>query len=505
MDIIELILDEENEEMVGIDAVSIVENPAIESDFIALAKEEIQLAKIDEEKKLLMGPALIPNKPIFRKRNDSMFYVYFSRDTVRRASELFFMNGKQNNATLEHEMSINGLTVVESWIVEDSKMDKSAKYGLEMPIGTWMISMKVENDEVWNEYVKTEKVKGFSIEGYFADRASIKQSDLKAELQAIEEEEAEYMLNNIKNALSGEKIELETFNDYPEAVSNNAKRGIELNEKVNNKCATQVGKIRAQQLAQKEKISLATLKRMYSYLSRAETYYDENDSEACGTISYLLWGGKAGLRWSQSKLKELGEIELTSIIVDENFAILDDRLAYSTKEKAEQMAENIGCSGFHVHEFEGKKWYMPCEKHSMAEIGPRGGIKKSPKAPKGGTPNKNPKGQGTAKGDASTSKGAKVSKQDEASLQKKADDFNERYKKKLGYGVTVGQLKSVFQRGLGAFNKSHSPNVTNAKQWAHARVNAYMYLVKNGRPQNASYTTDYDLLPSKHPKSPKKK
>lgn len=512
MDIIELILDEENEEMVGIDAVSIVENPAIESDFIALAKEEIQLAKIDEEKKLLMGPALIPNKPIFRKRNDSMFYVYFSRDTVRRASELFFMNGKQNNATLEHEMNINGLTVVESWIVEDSKMDKSAKYGLEMPIGTWMISMKVENDEVWNDYVKTNKVKGFSIEGYFADRASIKQSDLKAELQAIEEEEAEYMLSNIKALIkkdkrtkSGKKIELETYNDYPEAVSNNAKRGIELNEKVKNKCATQVGKIRAQQLASKENISLATLKRMYSYLSRAETYYDEKDKEACGTISYLLWGGKAGLRWSQSKLKELGEIKLTSIVVDDNFAILDDRLAYSTQEKAEEMAKNIGCSGFHIHEFENKKWYMPCEKHSLAEIGPRGGIKKSPKAPKGGTPNKNPKGQGTAKGDASTSKGAKVSKEDEASLQKKADDFNERYKKKLGYGVTIGQLKSVFQRGLGAFNKSHSPNVTNAKQWAHARVNAYMYLVKNGRPQNSGYTTDYDLLPSKHPKSPKKK
>ena len=67
MDIIELILDEENEEMVGIDAVSIVENPAIESDFITLASEEIQLAKIDEEKKLLLGAALIPNKPIFRK------------------------------------------------------------------------------------------------------------------------------------------------------------------------------------------------------------------------------------------------------------------------------------------------------------------------------------------------------------------------------------------------------------------------------------------------------
>lgn len=101
----------------------------------------------------------------------------------------------------------------------------------------------------------------------------------------------------------------ESFADYPEAVSNNAKRGIELNEKVNNKCATQVGKVRAQQLANKEAISVETIKRMYSYLSRAEEYYDESDTEACGTISYLLWGGLAAKRWSESKLKELGLFE----------------------------------------------------------------------------------------------------------------------------------------------------------------------------------------------------
>ena len=140
----------------------------------------------------------------------------------------------------------------------------------------------------------------------------------------------------------------------------------------------------------------------------------------------------------------------------------------------------------------------------LAEIGERGGVKKSPKAPKSDTPNKNPKGQGTAKGDASTSRGAKVSKKDEATLQKKADDFNKRYKEKLGYGVTVGMLKSVFQRGLGAFNVSHSPRVKSASQWAFARVNAFLYLVKNGRPENAKYTRDYDLLPKKHPKSNKK-
>ena len=111
--------------------------------------------------------------------------------------------------------------------------------------------------------------------------------------------------NNLYNEAKAE-IKNETYNDYPDAVSNNAKRGIELNEKVNNKCATQVGKVRAQQLANKEKISVETIKRMYSYLSRAEEYYDENDTEACGTISYLLWGGLAGLRWSRSKLNELG-------------------------------------------------------------------------------------------------------------------------------------------------------------------------------------------------------
>ena len=372
MDIIELILDEDSEGLTGIEAISIVESGAIESDFLTLSEQEIKLAKIDDEKRLLMGAALIPNKPIFRKNGDNTFYVYFSQKTVRRASELFFQNSMQNNATLEHEMEINNLTVVESWIVEDTEMDKSKKYGLNVPNGTWMISMKVENDEVWNDYVKTGKVKGFSIEGFFADKAQVRNEDLKAELAAIEEEEAEFMLSNIKALIkkdkrtnSGKRTELETYNDYPQAVSNNAKKGIELNEKVNNKCATQVGKIRAQQLAQKENISLSTLKRMYSYLSRAQEYYDEGDKEACGTISYLLWGGKAGLRWSESKVKELGEINLSSMVVDETFAIIDDRLAYSTQEKAEQMAQNIGCEGFHIHEFEDKEWYMPCEKHEM--------------------------------------------------------------------------------------------------------------------------------------------
>lgn len=117
--------------------------------------------------------------------------------------------------------------------------------------------------------------------------------------------EQRYAVCLTKAKLKEEYYAQESYNDYPDSVSNNAKKGIELNEKVNNKCATQVGKVRAQQLANKEKLSIDTIQRMYSYLSRAEVYYNENDTKACGTISYLLWGGKSGLSWSRSKLKEL--------------------------------------------------------------------------------------------------------------------------------------------------------------------------------------------------------
>jgi len=124
-------------------------------------------------------------------------------------------------------------------------------------------------------------------------------------LENIEKEETNEMLSNIKSILKGENIDLESYSDYPDSVKNNAKRGIELNEKVNNKCATNTGKIRAKQLAQGKPISVSTIKRMYSYLSRAEEYYDPSNTKACGTISYLLWGGKSAKNWSLSKLKQL--------------------------------------------------------------------------------------------------------------------------------------------------------------------------------------------------------
>lgn len=313
MKIIELILDEESIDA-GVNAISIVESPAIESDFIALSKDqEIKLAEVDKEKRVLMGAALIPNKTIFRKNGEEEFYVYFSKETIAKASQLFLKQGNQSKSTLEHQLKLSDLTVVESWLVDDTEKDKSAYYGLSMPVGTWMVSVKVDNDEVWNEYVKTGKVKGFSIEGYFADKTELKAVEsIDTILAELEAEEKEYLLKEVKAVIksdkrtkSGKRVSMESYSDYPDSVKNNAKRGLELNEKVNNKCATQVGKIRAQQLAQGKPISIETIKRMKSYLSRAAEYYDASDTEACGTISYLLWGGKSALSWAESKINSV--------------------------------------------------------------------------------------------------------------------------------------------------------------------------------------------------------
>jgi len=310
MRIVELIIDE-TDEYNGIEAISIVENPAIEEDFVALKSQQVKFAEVDADKKILIGALLTPNKPIYRRNGEDEYYIYFSRDTVRKASQLYLQQNNQHNSTLEHEEKIEGLTLVESWIVEDKEKDKSVLYDMDVPLGTWMGTVKVENDQIWNDYVKTGKVKGFSIEGYFADKMETPSDrGLSEDLSAIEELEAESLLSTIKGIIrkdkrytDGQRIEMESFSDYPDSVKNNAKRGIDLNKKQNNKCATQVGKVRAADLAAGRPVSMDTIKRMFSYLSRAETYYDQGTPEDCGYISYLLWGGKTAKGWAESKIK----------------------------------------------------------------------------------------------------------------------------------------------------------------------------------------------------------
>lgn len=177
MNIFELIIDE-HDEIGGVNAISLVSDPAIESDWVTLSKQKkVELKVLDEEKRILMGAALIPNKPIYRRgENGSEYHIFFSEKTIRKAAELYLQKGLQSESTLEHEITLKGNTVVETWIKEDEVHDKSVKYGLDAPVGTWLVSMKINDDSVW-ELAKQGHIKGFSIEGYFTDSVVKQSSD----------------------------------------------------------------------------------------------------------------------------------------------------------------------------------------------------------------------------------------------------------------------------------------------------------------------------------------
>ena len=299
MRIVELIIEEDDENLfAGIDAISIVEHPAIEENFVALNQQkEYKLAEADTDKRLLTGALLVPNKTIYRKDGNDEYYIYFTRETVRKASEMFLMNGYQNNSTFEHKLELSGLSLVESWIVEDEVKDKSQIYDMDLPIGTWVGTMKVTNEEVWQDFVKTGKVKGFSIEGYFVEKS--KKEELSKEIEAGLE------LLKIKQMILEAEMKLESYTDYPESASNNAKRALEWAEKNGwGSCGTDVGKKRANQLAKKEGVTRDTISRMASF-KRHQQHKDVPYSEGCGGLMWDAWGGTSGVEWAINKLKEL--------------------------------------------------------------------------------------------------------------------------------------------------------------------------------------------------------
>tara|TARA_R110002110_G_scaffold128386_3_gene308100 strand:- start:227 stop:850 length:624 start_codon:yes stop_codon:yes gene_type:complete len=182
--ITELVISDDSSELT-IDAISLVSEPAIEVDFVFFGKEKnnLTLAKVDEEKRMLVSPALIPSKQIYRydAATDQDYYVFFSKDTVQKASELYLRNNNHHKATYEHSERVGGVLTVESWIIEDSKKDKSNLYGFSLPVGTWMVKMKIENDDMW-ERIKSKELKGISIEGYFVDKMqAMSETEIKEE------------------------------------------------------------------------------------------------------------------------------------------------------------------------------------------------------------------------------------------------------------------------------------------------------------------------------------
>jgi len=213
MEEIELFIRNEKED--GVFAVSLVENPAIEENWVALSADGIQLKVADEERRVVVGIALVPEKRIYRKMKDKEFNIYFSKETIAKAQELYMRNLNANNVTTEHEKPIKGATVIESWIVENEKFDKSNIYKLNAPVGAWVIMMKINNEEEWKS-IKEGNYKGFSIEGMFQGFEA-----LEASTQLSEDE---LMVAKIKDIiteidLKSETVELGIQQDAQKSVN----------------------------------------------------------------------------------------------------------------------------------------------------------------------------------------------------------------------------------------------------------------------------------------------
>ena len=443
--IIELLIDEDEEAM--LESISLVDRPAIERDFMYFSKEKPKYYFEDNEQRIVVGPVMVPEMRIPRNDGGEIYYVYFTKETIAKAAELFLKHDRASKQNTDHKDNFTkDIYLMESWLIEDEYDKAYRKYGFEdLPIGTWMTKMRVMDDKVWIE-VKEGKYKGFSVQGDFllgrekyekafaaykkkyknvrnkwkklykglsqeekiqldqilflvelnendyyetADLAikRSKELGLNGEIhshydeeldiliympgkshedyeEAIERKEITEEMNWETGALpeytkpgatadavrkpisqlgfvsvnpgeskddyigrcmsslqgefpdqdqryavcitewQGSAQEFESYTDYPEGASNNARRAIEWKEKNGSDCGTQVGWTRARQLANREPISEETIARMASF-ERHRQNSDTPYSEGCGGIMWDAWGGDSGIRWAQNKLKEI--------------------------------------------------------------------------------------------------------------------------------------------------------------------------------------------------------
>lgn len=197
----------------GIYAVSVVENPAMESMFIALSSDSnkvpvnIQFKDSDEAKKenTLLGVALIPDKKIYRNIEGDEFNIVFSKETIKKAAHTFLKNGYQHNSTVEHEDKIEGVSIVESWIVKDPENDTANAYNLakeDIKEGTWIVKMKCDNEDIYNKAINGD-IKGFSIDGLF----SLEEVKLKSSIEMSEKT----LKETLKESLDGFKAEIKAL------------------------------------------------------------------------------------------------------------------------------------------------------------------------------------------------------------------------------------------------------------------------------------------------------
>jgi hypothetical protein len=298
----ELILQDDED---GVFANSLVESPAIERDFVWLNKE-VAFQSVSDEKQLVAGPILVPNKKILRIDGEGKRYsVFFTPETIELVARKFMKNKYGDAVTLEHGNKTSGVYLTESWIIEQSAKDKSNLYGFTLPRGTWFGVYKVDDRNVWDK-VKDGTFRGFSIEGLFEHRKSNLKLSLDKNIEELTENEVEVLLSQIKSLiLEKNEVELESYTDYPQSATNNAKRALEWADKNGwGDCGEATGKQRANQLANREPISRDTIARMASF-KRHQQNKDVPYSEGCGGLMWDCWGGTSGVEWAINKLKEI--------------------------------------------------------------------------------------------------------------------------------------------------------------------------------------------------------
>lgn len=289
-----------------VDYVSLVDRPAIEVKGL-LFSNKLNL-KFEAEKRVITGPAMIPNQLIYRSDLEyGQYYVLFEADAILELANKFNREVKEFKINVDHADVVPSAFITESWIVEDPEMDKAKSLGFDVPAGTWMLSVKVEDEVFWNDEVKGKGQFGFSVEGLFG-------------LEATSE--------MFKNIQPESQLEFESYTDYPNAAVENAKIALRWAEENGwGDCGTAVGKARANQLANREPISEETIARMASFERHRQNSTKEL-GDGCGRLVWLAWGGDEGIEWASNKLEEIRNSQ------SEEFKQIDnnDNLKLNTQE-----------------------------------------------------------------------------------------------------------------------------------------------------------------------------
>ena len=199
-------------EVKGVYGISLVENPAMKGLFIALTESQpIQFKAVDDNKRLVAGLVLRANFPVFRKGEVEDYNIVFSENTIKDLAHGFYENNYHSNSSIEHFKKIEGVTFVESWLVADPNIDKTKVLNLESQAGDWFTILKIDNDEVWNDFTKTGKVKGFSIDA-MVELKEIKNNenmDVKEIINAIKLGFASVAFGSVKSADESVSIEFD--------------------------------------------------------------------------------------------------------------------------------------------------------------------------------------------------------------------------------------------------------------------------------------------------------